>query len=382
VFHINLSWEGAALPPFGSGKFASFHCKPGKVTEDALNGELHWTKNDDVANPVPPSWTAQQDPWKSLVSSCTYTFLTRLMEWSSEGYDFLTMVEMANPGVDGMAYIGRARDTLPLDIPDKQQMDPKAYKFLSTKILKGYGVFGNVLVGRNVVIQATYWKKSTYSKPTVAVGLNMMASGEGRPISALFFEGKKTLIVNVHGVHFRKTLINSPEAFGDRISQYKSADPDLDFKNGSIHAFNTKQLQKLYGRFVTDKIAEALKACTNGGFDVTTKTYCEGDVAKLTNDLSTLARQISDWNIIVAGDINDETMELSKFRIFGIEVSVPDKQRKRTCCSDRDADFKKALAGQADENDSQTGTKTHTIANLDYMVKDCGYLSGKNCQRI
>jgi len=107
--------------------------------------------------------------------------------------------------------------------------------------------------------------------------------------------------------------------------------------------------------------------------------------------------------MIVAGDFNDETMELSEFKIFDIRVSVEKEARKRTCCSDRAAAFKKVFDPNY-ESDRQEERKTekectfsglqvqckdekkevdnkgvltrvHTKANMDYFIKDCGYFN-------
>jgi len=294
------------------------------------------------------------------------------------------MVEMANPGLEGLQYLGRDDPKNLKNLNGQQQISPLVYKHLSKNILKEeeYGVFGNVLVDGNVVTQATYWKKSSYSSLTVAVGLNMMHEGGGRPISALFFASEKTLILNVHSVHFRKTLISAPAAFGPRIQKRISK-----FKTAGMRDFSTKDLRKLYGFLLTYKIVEALKSCGVSAPNVTTGTYCQGEVGSLIDKpLEGLAKKMrqESWTIIAGGDFNDETMELSTFKIFGITVSVADKQRKRTCCSDRDPDFKQAMTGEKDENDVHIGIPLpnplntpigHTIANLDYMVKS-GYLHG------
>jgi len=84
VFHLNLAWECGALPPFGSGTYASFHCKPGRVSADA-GGRLSWEETD-LGNPIEPGkplWQAGE-PWASLVSSCTYNFLMKLEEWQKK----------------------------------------------------------------------------------------------------------------------------------------------------------------------------------------------------------------------------------------------------------------------------------------------------------
>jgi hypothetical protein len=294
------------------------------------------------------------------------------------------MVEMANPGVHGLEHLGRTRESLPvvnkLPLNGQQQVSSLVYEHLSGKILKGYGVFGNVLVNdKSVVIQATYWDENRYSRfPSVAVGLNMVVNG-GRPISALFFASKKTLILNVHSVHFRKTLINTPKDFGqDKITKAQ---------NFGMMAFNTKRLRELYGTLLTDKIVEALEFCAekpNEEEGPAQQIYCQGMVGEFIENPSESLREKleaklkkEDWTIIAGGDFNDETMELSTFEIFGITVSVRDEQRKRTCCSDRDRDFKSARNGVIDSNDVPLQPNGHTIANLDYMVKDSQYLNGK-----
>lgn len=390
AFHINLAWECAALPPFGSGKIASFHCAPGTLTKQKKL-QYKWNERTDWSNPMPKGanglWKPLEDAnesesYTSLVSSCTYTFLKKMTEWHKH-YDVITMVELPNPGVVGLEHLGRSKETLPLPSEDgllngQQQMDPIAFEYLKEIMEEDYDVFANVLVGNNVVLQATYWRKSTYPSLTAAVGANMMV-GDDRPISALFFKDEKTLIVNVHSIHFRKQLIQDqnkePE---DRSFEQENIDlygDSLKKDNYGIQSFDTRELRKLYGAILTNKFRAALKQCGNP----TTGIYCKGNIADL-GDLDTLEQTLKDWTIIVGGDFNDETMELSEFELFGISVSVPDAQRKRTCCSDRDRDFKQASSkdGKYNEEDAPFQEAQHTKANLDYLANDCKYLDGKD----
>eukprot|EP00933_Yihiella_yeosuensis_P018535 TRINITY_DN15174_c4_g1_i1.p1 TRINITY_DN15174_c4_g1~~TRINITY_DN15174_c4_g1_i1.p1 ORF type:complete len:552 (+),score=91.34 TRINITY_DN15174_c4_g1_i1:101-1756(+) len=392
VFHINLSWECMSLPPFGSGKPAAVHCKPGKFHGNA-DPIPEW-RASNVQAPISPEWKQGEQPWSSLVTSCTNTFLHKMLQWKEDKkYDVITMVELANPGINGFKYLGRTEDTLP-DLGGKQQIDPKVYEILSEKVLAGYGVFGNVISGRNIVVQATYWNKAVLGECDLALGFNLLVQ-DGRPVSALFFEAKKTLVLNVHSAHFRKTLLSSGYAAFGKDSQgkviieemAKTIDPN--FKGGdraaaSISAFGTDKLQDLFGKWLSYKLIEELKACKANPNKHHTEIngYCKvSDTGKAL--LNRIPEDWSEgdwasWKIIVAGDFNDETMELSKFKVLDIEVGVKPKDRKRTCCSDRDLDFKKALKGEEDPLDAPRfidGVPLHTAANTDYITSSCGYFS-------
>lgn len=111
IFHINLGWECAALPPFGSGIYAAAHCKPGKFKETTVDGIPEWEPDDTLKPPLSPAggpWTTISTPWKTLVSSCQNTFLHKMKKWNAaKSYDVVTIVEMANPGADGLGKFPR-----------------------------------------------------------------------------------------------------------------------------------------------------------------------------------------------------------------------------------------------------------------------------------
>mmetsp|Transcript_109331 Transcript_109331/g.189740 ORF Transcript_109331/g.189740 Transcript_109331/m.189740 type:complete len:571 (-) Transcript_109331:25-1737(-) len=384
IFHINLSWECMALPPFGSGKYASAHCKAGSFSGVKTNGTVTswaWTANPQYQSVIPPDWKEGEAPWSRLISSCSNTFLQSLATWNTDNkFDVIAMSELGNPGVAGMQYLGREPHTLPRVISEmkEQQMDPVFYQYLSENLLKDYGVFGNVVVRQNIVIQATYWKKSSLGYPTIAVGVDMLQDGTVRPVSALFFASQKLLLINVHSAHFRKTLIGEIESFGPSMRERLKSMGKFDNKF-SLSEFTTVQLQELFGQWITRKILDGLGACKK--FGLNSFGYCSGmdESVGVAFAQQVLAQEASAetghwkaWKIIAAGDFNDETNELSQFKIF--DVLVTSGKRKRTCCSDRDTDFKKAYEGEKYEagKDEEFYSKM-TVANADYLVNACGY---------
>jgi len=392
AFHINLSWECMALPWFGSGIYASTHCKAGKFVGLDDKGELAdktsipgWQPVEEKTKTPPfgfnfatkpnpnnnPNW---QETDNKLVTSCTNTFLHKMLEWNKEKYDVITMVEMANPGEDGFKHLGR-EFTVPESVKGaaQQQVDPKIYDVLSNIVLKGYEVFGNVIKSKNIATQATYWKSSSLGKLTFGLGFNTV-SGDDRPGSALFFAEKETLVLNIHGIHFRRNLNTNIDVFGsagtstmpDMASKIKAdnswvkLDPAQNPKF-SMKEFSTDDLQKLYGDWLTAKMSYVLDECKkndeiqkrenlhhdDGFVDDDKKIYCQG--TPKTDFFSEKDGKLvlkTSWKIIVAGDFNDETMELSKFKVFGVEVSVKPEDRKRTTSSDMDRDFQAAFDGE------------------------------------
>jgi len=215
AFHINLSWECMALPPFGSGLWAATHCKAGKFVELAGKKSIPaWEPDATEGQAFGPQTWKETD--KKLVTSCTHTFLLKMQKWNQKEYDVITMVEMANPGTKGFEHLGRTEDTLPQLVKDagEQQVDPKIYEVLSKIVLNGYKVFGNVIKSANIATQATYWNSNTLGDLTFGLGFNTV-SGDDRPGSALFFEETQTLVLNIHGIHFRRNLNSRGPGFGE-----------------------------------------------------------------------------------------------------------------------------------------------------------------------
>jgi len=399
VFHINLCWECMTLPPSGSALPASTHCKAGKFvqSEDSKlvlseDGIIPQWIPDDKETPPPPF---ARESWKTgknkLVTSCTRTFLQKMLEWNKgkeKNYDVITMVEMANPGEEGFKYLGRAAATLP-DLNGQQQVDPKIYEILTKNVLQGYSVFANVVSVNNIATQATYWNPESLGDLTMGLAFNTIA-GDDRPGSALFFEKTKTLVLNIHGIHFRKWLIyGSPNQniFGQASGTTIEDLGGVYGREASVKKFTTEKLQELYGDWLTAKMMEELRACKKKPNEKHAEIhgYCTGDLdfieKTIPETMETINVFLESWKIIVAGDFNDETMELSKFSVFGREVSVKPEDRKRTCCSAGDKDFRNQVNGtlrvrhadreQAHPTDS--GVKVHTKTNTDYLVKTCKY---------
>eukprot|EP00930_Biecheleria_cincta_P022152 TRINITY_DN16218_c0_g2_i1.p1 TRINITY_DN16218_c0_g2~~TRINITY_DN16218_c0_g2_i1.p1 ORF type:complete len:535 (+),score=93.75 TRINITY_DN16218_c0_g2_i1:106-1710(+) len=389
IFHINLGWECAALPPFGSGKWAAAHCKPGKFTgETDADGLPTWQEDNETKAPLAPPWTPNARPWNALVTSCQNTFLRSLSKWhASTPYDILTIDEMGNPGVRGLSeFLDRPEATLPDMVKTQQQLDPEIYGTLKNRILRDYGVFCHMVTNKVIGMQATFFRKSRLGEVDLALGFNFLSPAGGeRPCSALFFVSKKTLVLNIHSVHFRKTLLASDAAtqFGTALGTSIEAmgrEVKADFQVGTSAAnmlnFGTTELQTLFGHWVTAKLTETYEQCKqspNARLD-NIQGYC-----KVGNDDAfhniRMMQNWKEWKIFAAGDFNDETMELSSFPILGQAVGIDPAQRKRTCCSDRDQNFKKVMSGASvvAENDIPRDG-LHTLANKEYMEATCKYV--------
>jgi len=392
AFHINLSWECMALPPFGSGIYAATHCKAGKfkvepAVEPADTQSIPaWEPDATTQAFVPSTWQENN----KLVTSCTHTFLLKMQEWNKKQFDVITMVEMANPGIEGFEHLGRTNNTLPQSVKDAgvQQVDPKIYEVLKS-VLKGYEVFGNVIKGANIATQATYWNPETLKDLTFGVGFNTV-SADDRPGSALFFGTTQTLVLNIHGIHFRRNLNSRGPGNKDPITVFGKAGGKtiLDMASGAegfgLEEFNTDQLQKLYGDWLTAKISDALDDCKElyDIFDVVDdvkQLYCQGtqttDFFEDKKEDGKLVLKPS-WKIIVAGDFNDETMELSKFKVFNVEVSVEPKDRKRTTSSDMDKDFQAAFKGstECDLFDDRSKVEMNGVEIPVHTTKTADYL--------
>lgn len=325
VFHINLSWECAALPPFGSGKYTSSHqCEAGKVKvtkSKATNGKPSqitswtWERAEGTKTPIVPDlWKYGAEPVSSLLTSCSHRFLQSLTRWNKpkpnnpDEFDVLTLSELANPGIQGMVYLGHTPETVPKAYMTKQeqQLDPAFYEILSSKILQNYGVFGNVVVKQFIVLQATYYHNKRMGEPTLAVGTNMLAKdkpGE-RPISALFFAHKKTLVLNVHGIHFRKELVSHVENFGpDMLALLQSmgktvqlnANGMTEYNEFGMEDFPTASLREIYGSWLSHKILEAVISCPDtDGHNENEAVFCKGTnaiaIKGVLRELQTIAK--------------------------------------------------------------------------------------------
>jgi len=201
----------------------------------------------------------------------------------------------------------------------------------------------------------------------------------GRPLTALLFEGSQTLVINAHSINYRKTLINpkgsdaqlKDKTFSDMISYAITfggiicGQDQVCGEAFSVANFPTAELQKLLGGFISFKIAEGLAAMEDApcGSSKPCDDYIKRNVKK----------------IVLAGDMNDETGELTSLPIFGLTVSMPADKRVRTCCSDRDSKWLEAY-GQSDaaEYAIDNAYTTHAIGNWKYMLESNKYL-GVNC---
>jgi len=387
VLQFNVGWECAAVPNFGSGKVAAVHCKTGKFKDEVDSDKLPIWEPDNVTREVinaKPFWTANTTPWNTLVTSCQNTFLHKMKGWSkSAPADVITLDELANPGTEGMAKLGRPEDTLPSMVTTQQQIDPKIYGTLTDNILSEYGVFTHVVTNHVIGMQATFFKKSSLADNfDLGFGFNFLSdTGGERPCTALFFWEKQTLVLNIHSVHFRKTLLapNAAEQFGSAhgktIQQYGASLKtgfEVGTETANMNNFDTANLQALFGMWVEAKLDEMIETCQDGKPLDKNQMYCKVNGINWVN-LRTLIGNLKDqraasWKIFAAGDFNDETMELSEFKIWGTDLKIETTQRKRTCCSDRDQNFKKVATGAAHVADEDVSRKPHhTKANTDYM---------------
>lgn len=397
IFHINLSWECAALPDRYTGAYASVHCKPGKFGAPRADGDLYeWVPDTPAVSPIV---TYINSP-PQLVTSCQNTFLKQMREWNGiRNYDVVTLVELRNTDPESLSnHLGIPIGLIPELVG--QLVDHRIYESLTKFIFGAYRVFANYQPPG--ALQATFYKKSTFEdKLFVGVAFDMVKDKakypEARPVSALFFVDSKRLVLNIHSTHFRKQLIKHQAKLDAYFGEDMDAIANKKLTSNDVTKFNllefpTGLLQDLYGEWLTKKIKDALTLCQEKAKATTVSTnvytfergYCREEGPNALASASVL--QTTDWtgwNIFAAGDFNDETMELSKFKIFGRELSIEPNKRKRTCCSDRDEKFKKIYLGTAavsaddaakpGECSGSTCTPLHTKANTDYMEDTCQY---------
>jgi hypothetical protein len=367
LLHYNLGWESMSGIDFGSGKIASKHCVPGTFEKTGAVG-LRWqplSATPKLAGLAVQSIGFKRSPeqkqaiydsqvYQKYMTSCTVNMLDAFSDWHTEkkrNYDFVTLDELCSPGANGETVTGFLPQTGKNDVEmyNGRQCSPLTFDYLMTNIFTEHEYVINALpTGVGPVTQMTIYKKSL-GKHDVEVLTDVTV---GRPLTALLWQERSLLLVHVHNIHFRKTLIAGSPC--DRADTAAGTSGDMcgwiraRYPSGAVTAtdgdkftasmLSTAQLQKLYGAFLSARIAEGLQS---QGFC----TSIDDCVTKLT-----------EFRVIVAGDFNDETGELYKLHILGRPVSVRNEDRVRTCCSDRDEYWLK----QYTEGDEFTGYSSDT----------------------
>jgi len=201
-------------------------------------------------------------------------------------------------------------------------------------------------------------------------------------MTALMFNAKKVMVLNVHSIHYRKTLINPvgsdaeledktltdmfPFAYANYLSAGGTGDGSQPGVGFSLSNLPTRGLRKLFGGFISKKVLDGLEA----GEACASFEECMAYVNSNVN------------RIILQGDLNDETGELYSLPLFGRSsgkvVSIQSHKRVRSCCSDRDAKWIEAYSGSAEEKFKvDKNYRTHSLANWEYLLTSCNYMG--NC---
>lgn len=390
ALHWNLGFECMSGGDFGSGQIASIHCQPGywKGSPDDLNPDSNWEAITDKGVIEgyrdylgDRAFTFQKDPkvaqdrlTDKYATSCTRNMIDALNAWGKDT-DFVTFVELCNPGTNEASGDGWAIDTkewgtgfqedgavgaVEMDGKIDRAVDRAKYDKRQCSLLtfhkisviypsSQYNYVINVQPGSlGPVQQLSIYKRETFGD--LSAFLDLQVCG-GRPVTALIFPG--VMLLNIHTIHFRKTLMKpggdpfqpgSPlltyacnfmkratkatkDAFG--IDDWDCTLPDeaalkaIWKPNTLAMAFSqqylpSSELQKLFGGFLESQILKGLRR----------KGYL--DSKSFLFDLKSLDR------IIAAGDFNDELHELTSFPIFGKVLKIDEAKTKRTCCSDRE----------------------------------------------
>jgi len=383
ALHYNLGWESMSAIDFGSGKIASKHCVPGYVnTAKSLGQPGYWT-----AHSASMQATLKKMPFKrsadekaavrkgnvmdNYMSSCSHTMLQELKKWQgSKGkYDLATFVELCSPGKNSAltkSWGGGFGESSEDDNGyNSRQCGLQVFETLKDIFTEHDFLINNQPGNFGPVQQLSAFKSSVFGKLSYAV---KTAFTPGRPLTALLFSSSQTLVINAHSIHFRKTLISpqksdaeiSTGVFADLIS-YAVKNTGAKGPGGdafSVAKLPTVKLQQLLGGFTALKIAEGLAAAGAPCKDAKTcDQYIRKNVKK----------------IVLAGDMNDETGELTSLPMFGMTISMPANMRKRTCCSDRDSKWLSAYGSPADEYKIDNAYPTHAPANWQYMLESNKY---------
>merc|ERR1719265_2134254 len=388
----------------GTGKYASKHCVPGYV-EGATFHEMAWKphpaeiqailkKSHFLRSAEEKARVFEVKLYDNFMSSCSFSFLQNIAQWQqSQNYALVTLVELCSPGANSEITSSWGRSGEPMDWGfgendgdnvsqyNMRQCGLQVFHALG-EIFAGYGFLLNNQPGKfGPIHQLTIWAPAVFGKLSHAITTQITP---GRPMSALMFNERKVMLLNVHSIHFRKTLINPvgsdaeledktlsdmfPFAYANYLAAGGTATGEEARQPGvafSISKLPTRGLQGLFGGFISKKILEGLVAegacpCTAACSD-----YVNAHVTRF----------------ILQGDFNDETGELYSVPLFGgagKTAAIQRHKRVRSCCSDRDARRIAAYSGDTDAKfQAQDSYPTHSAANWEYLLTTCAYMG--NC---
>jgi hypothetical protein len=399
VLMYNLSWECmTGLCCFGSGKTASKFCIPGtwdgrrwKPMQSPVEiyGPLGALETVGFKRSPEQKDLVTEEMMNHYMTSCTFNLLGGVSLWQHQNpYDFVTFVELCAPGMNNdltRSWGGEQGGFDEQDNPNNRQCGLDAYDILAEHIFPsreyGYVLNKDTTSGLAVHILTIYKKSKFQGAPTVIKTIMT----PGRPMTALVFPDG-TLLVSIHGIHFRKTLINGARDCGADGSKcemlsYLDTTDDLPSKGkGSSSGMSSAAKNIKFRHAATTTETEETSGFSTSDLQIIYGAWLEHQIKKdMSEEMIALIKAKN--TIIVAGDFNDELNELTSFPLFDIVVSVQDEASLRTCCSDRDFKW-------LDQYDAVMGTRVGysrenptsekvAKANHKYMADDCGYFANE-----
>jgi hypothetical protein len=377
----------AGMCCIGSGKTASRFCKPGTYFEFSRQ----WFEETDpqLIEALKQPGFKRNDTQQALIdgrkspahrdtpfistymTDCSHRVLEGLSAWQGrqEHFDFVTFVELCNPGGPDGFQDDQGQGFAPAKSSRDRQCGFGFYNALEGIFpRRDYGyILNSNIVGPTISAHIlTLYKKASFPSLTQVIQTEIIS---GRPVTALVFEDG-TLLVSVHGVHFRKTLINGdPGCKNADCDMLRHLDKHEKCKGKGLLAniearnqtdafsaikFSSADLQDIFGSWLERQITEGLHI-----------SHRDNMVSKIKAKKS----------IIMAGDFNDEMSDLYSIPLFDSVVSIPSSKRKRTCCSDRDIRWLTHVDRARGLNADNAGwTKQKNYEYLSAGEKQCGYL--------